>query len=73
MCFLVFHCLFGVHLYFHCLAKLFRFYGRQVFLVYLKMLFGGRIRDLCNSCFAGDFALLGMVHVGVVDPTYVFV
>ena len=37
------------------------------------MLSGGRIRDLCNGCFDGDFALLGVVHVGVLDPTSVFV
>ena len=37
------------------------------------MLFGGRIGDLCNSCFDGDFLLLGVVRVGVIDPTSVFV
>ena len=37
------------------------------------MVFGGRIGDLCNSCFVGDFALLGVVRVGVIDPTSVFV
>ena len=36
------------------------------------MLFGGRIVDLCNGCFYGDFTLL-VVHVGVIDPTCVFV
>ena len=36
------------------------------------MLFGGRIGDLCNGYFAGDFALLE-VRVGEVDPTCVFV
>ena len=36
-------------------------------------LFGGWIGDLYNSCFVGDFALLGVVHVGLVDPTCVFV
>ena len=41
------------------------------FLVYL-MLFGGRIGDLCNGCFDGDFTLLGVVRVGVIDPTCVF-
>ena len=41
------------------------------FLVSL-MLFGGPIGDLCNDCF-GDFALLGVVRVGVIDPTCVFV
>ena len=35
------------------------------------MLFGGRIGDLCNGCFDGDFALLGVVLVGVIDPTCV--
>ena len=33
------------------------------------MLFG----DLCNDCFDGDFALIGVVDVGVIDPTCVFV
>ena len=37
------------------------------------MLFSGRIGDLCNSCFDGDFGLLGVVCVGVIDPTCVFV
>ena len=37
------------------------------------MLFGGWIGDLCNDCFDGDFALLGVVRVGVIDPTCVFV
>ena len=37
------------------------------------MLFVGRIGDLCNGCFDGDFALLGVVRVGVIDPTCVFV
>ena len=37
------------------------------------MLFGGRIGDLCNGCFDGDFSLLGVVRVGVIDPTCVFV
>ena len=37
------------------------------------MLFGGRIRDLCNGCFDGDFAILGVVRVRVIDPTCVFV
>ena len=37
------------------------------------MLFGGWIGDLCNGCFDGDFALLGVVRVGVIDPTCVFV
>ena len=37
------------------------------------MLFGGRIDDLFNGCFGEDFALLGVVRVGVIDPTCVFV
>ncbi len=37
------------------------------------MLFGGRIGDLCNGRFVGDFALLGVVRVGVIDRTCVFV
>ena len=37
------------------------------------MLFGGRIDDLCNGSFVGDFVLLGAVRVGVVDPTCIFV
>ena len=36
------------------------------------MLFGGRIGDLRNGCFVGDFALL-VVRVGVIDRTCVFV
>ena len=28
------------------------------------MHFGGLIDDLYNSCFVGDFALLGIVYVG---------
>ena len=37
------------------------------------MLFGRWIGDLRNGCFVEDFALLGVVHVEVVDPTCVFV
>ena len=37
------------------------------------MLFDGRIGDLCNGCFDGGFALLGVVRVGVIGPTCVFV
>ena len=37
------------------------------------MLFGGQIGVLCNSCIVGDFALLGVVCVRVVDCTCVFV
>ena len=36
------------------------------------ILFRGRIVDLCNGCFDGDFAPLGVVCVGVIDPTCVF-
>ena len=43
------------------------------FLSLSLMLFGERIGDLCNGCFDGDFALLGVVCVGVIDPTCVFV
>ena len=46
--------------------------GDKYFSLFL-MLFDGRIGDLCNGCFAGDFALLGVVRVGVIDPTCVFV
>ena len=35
------------------------------------ILFGGRIGDLCNGCFDGDFTLLGVVRDGVIDPTCV--
>ena len=35
------------------------------------MLFGGRIGDLCNGCFDGDFALLGVVRVVVQTKTHV--
>ena len=45
--------------------------GDKIFSLPL-ILFGGRIGDLYNSCFVGDFALL-VVRVGVVDPTCVFV
>ena len=30
------------------------------------MLFGGRVGDLCNGCFVGDFLRLEVVRVGVV-------
>ena len=46
--------------------------GDKFFSLFL-MLFGGQIGDLCNGCFDGDFALLGVVRVGVIDPTSVFV
>ena len=39
------------------------------FLSLSLMLFDGRISDLCNGCFDEDFALLGVVRVGVIDPT----
>ena len=48
------------------------FMGNKFFSLSL-MLFGGWIGDLCNSCFVGDFALLKLVCVGVVDPMCVFV
>ena len=32
------------------------------------MLFGGRIGDLCNGCFDGDFALLGLVGFLAYQP-----
>ena len=38
-----------------------------------SILFGGQIGDLCNSCSLGDFALLGVVCIGVVEPTCIFV
>ena len=37
------------------------------------MLVGGQIGDLCNDCFVGDFALLGVVCFRVVDCMCVFV
>ena len=37
------------------------------------MFFGGQIGDLYYGCFVGDFALLGVVRVGMVDSTCVFV
>ena len=46
---------------------------RDKFFSLSLMLFGGRIGDLCNGCFVGDFALLGVVRVGMVDSTCVFV
>ena len=68
---------FSVHLYFPSLAngslwfwfKLFRFYGKQVFFSLSLMLFYEWNGDLFNSCFVRDFALLGVVHVGVVEAT----
>ena len=36
------------------------------------MLFCGRIGDLFNGCFDGDFALLGVVRIGVIDLTCVY-
>ena len=67
---LVFICIFAVWLMGGCDFCLNMSYGRQVFLVYL---FIGRIGDLYNSCFDGNFSLLGVVRVGVIDPTCVFV
>ena len=37
------------------------------------MLLGGWIGDLCNGRFYGDFALVGVVRVEVIDPMCVFV
>ena len=37
------------------------------------MLFGGQICDLSNGCFVEHFELLGVVCIGVIDPTCVFV
>ena len=54
-----------------CLKDLFPIRPQQLNLS--LMLLGGRIGDLCNGCFVGDFALLGDVRFGVVDPTCVFV
>ena len=51
---------------------MFRSYGGQ-FLSLSLMLFGGQIGDLCNGCFVGDFAILGVVRVGVVYPKCVFI
>ena len=71
---LVFICIFVVWLMgscdfcFSCSSLI----GDRFFSLFL-MLFGGRIGDLCNGCFDGDFALLGVVRVGVIDPTCVFV
>ena len=45
---------------------------REVFFSQSLMIFGGWIGDLRNSCFVGDFALLGLLRVGVVDPTRFF-
>ena len=49
--------------------QLFRSYERQVFFCLSLMLSGGRIGDLCNGCCDGEFALFGVVRVGVIDPT----
>ena len=46
---------------------------RDKFFSLSLMLFGGRIGDLCNGCFDGNVALLGVVRVGVIDLTCVFV
>ena len=65
---LVFICIMGACDFLSCSARM----GDKFFSLSL-MLFGGRIGDLCNGCFNGDFALLGVVRVGVIDPTCVFV
>ena len=63
---LVFICIFAVWLMgsgdfcFSCSGLM----GDKFFSLSL-MLFGGQIGDLWNGCFDGDFALLGVVHVGV--------
>ena len=49
------------------LFKLFRFFSLSL------MLLGGWIGNLYNGYFVGEFALLGVVRDGVVDPTCVFV
>ena len=71
---LVFICIFVVWLMGSCDFCFSRsgLMGDMFFSLFL-MLFGGRIGDLCNSCFDGDFSLLGVVRVGVIDPTCVFV
>ena len=46
---------------------------RDKFLSLSLMLFGGWIGDLFNGCFDGDFSLLGVVRVGMIDTTCVFV
>ena len=71
---LVFICIFAVWLmgssdfYFSCSGLM----GDKFFSLSL-MLFGGRIGDLFNGFFDGDFALLRVVRVGVIDPTCVLV
>ena len=70
---------FGVHLYFPSLANgSLRFFKVQVlwatkFFSLSLMPFGGRIGHSCNGCFVGDFALLKVVRVGVIEPPCVFV
>ena len=67
--FLVFICIFPAWLMGDCDFRLScsGFMGDKFFSLSL-MLFGGQIGDLCNGCFVGDFALLRIVRVGVVDP-----
>ena len=81
MCFLVFHCSLWCSSVFYELSKwglvIFCFHcsgfmGDKIFSLSL-ILFAGRMSDSCNSCFVGDFALLGVVLVGLVEPTCVFV
>ena len=47
------------------------FLGDKFFNLSLTV-FGVRIRDLCKSCFVGDFPLLGVVFSWVVDSKCVF-
>ena len=69
---------FGVHLCFRSLTNgqlgfFYQLFRETGFFSLSLMLFGGRIDDLCNGCFDGNFALLGVVRVGVIDPMCVFV
>ena len=70
---LVFICIFVVWLM-ECCDFCFSYSGRMGdrFFSLSLMIFGGRIGDLCNGCFDGDFALL-VVRVGVIDPSCVSV
>ena len=71
---LVFICIFTVWLMGACdfCLSFTGFMENKIFNLSL-MLFSGRIGDLCNSYFDSEFALLGVVRVGVIDPTCVFV
>ena len=70
----VFFCIFPIRLMRACdfCLSCSGFMGHKFFSLTL-MLFGGRIGNSCNGCFVGDFALLGVVRVGLVDRTCVFV